>query len=224
MADSRQEYEKRPQGDVTLWIKSVEQGDDESANQLWSYCFPKLLSYSKNKLPGHLRRALDEEDVALSAFKSFCLAAAKGAFPQLEGRDDLWKLLLCIAKRKAQNYVQRENREKRGGGNVRGESIFMSEDGSTRQSGHGIGRVPGGAASPDMLAQFTEDAKVLIDMLNNDTVKTVALLRMEGYSVDEIAERMECGKRTVERRLTLIRRTWSEVLKGSEKNDSQESQ
>ena len=119
--------EERPQekvrqtkeNEVTLWIKSVEAGDDSSAGQLWSYCFPKLLSYSKKKLPDHLRRALDEEDVALSAFKSFCLAAAKGSFPQLEGRDDLWKLLLCIANRKAQNYVRRELREKRGGGQVR---------------------------------------------------------------------------------------------------------
>lgn len=206
--------------DVTLWIKSVEDGDDSSANQLWNYCFPKLLSYSKTKLPDHLRRALDEEDVALSAFKSFCLAAAKGSFPQLEGRDDLWKLLLCIASRKAQNYVRRELREKRGGGRVRGESIFEKGDRSGDPNAPGIGNVAGSTASPEMLAQFTDDARAMIEMLQDDTVKTIALLRMEGYSVEEIAERLGCGKRTVERRLTLIRRTWSESLKQNDSNES----
>lgn len=207
--------------DVTLWIKSVESGDDTSASELWNYCFPKLLSYSKSKLPDHLRRALDEEDVALSAFKSFCLAAAQGSFPQLEGRDDLWKLLLCIASRKAQNYVRRELREKRGGGLVRGESIFESGAASGDPNAAGIGNVAGGMASPEMLAQFADDARAMIDMLQDDTVKTIALLRMEGYSVEEIAERLECGKRTIERRLTLIRRTWSESLKLTNSDESQ---
>ena len=218
--DQRKEREVN-QNDVTLWIKSVEDGDDSSAGQLWEYCFPRLLSYSKKKLPDHLRRALDEEDVALSAFKSFCLAAAKGAFPQLEGRDDLWKLLLCIAGRKAQSYVRRELREKRGGGQVRGESIFESGGNSSDSNSAGIGNVVGNTASPEMLAQFTEDARAMIDMLQDDTIKTIALLRMEGYSVEEIAERLECGKRTVERRLTLIRRTWSEALKPEKLDESQ---
>ena len=198
----------------------MEDGDESSASQLWNYCFPKLLSYSKKKLPGHLRRALDEEDVALSAFKSFCLAAAKGSFPQLEGRDDLWKLLLCIADRKAQNYVRRELREKRGGGQVRGESIFETGGNSGELNAVGIGNVAGGMASPEMLAQFTDDARAMIDMLQDDTVRTIALLRMAGYSVEEIAERLECGKRTVERRLTLIRRTWSELLQNKTSNES----
>ncbi len=221
--------EERPQekvrqtkeNEVTLWIKSVEAGDDSSAGQLWSYCFPKLLSYSKKKLPDHLRRALDEEDVALSAFKSFCLAAAKGSFPQLEGRDDLWKLLLCIANRKAQNYVRRELREKRGGGQVRGESIFEMGGNSSDPNDVGIGNVAGNMASPEMLAQFTDDARAMIDMLQDDTIKTIALLRMEGYSVEEIAERLECGKRTIERRLTLIRKTWSESAKPKDSIESQ---
>ncbi len=221
MAGDQGEKEKLLHDDVTLWIKSVEDGDDSSAGQLWSYCFPKLLSYSKSKLPDHLRRALDEEDVALSAFKSFCLAAAKGSFPQLEGRDDLWKLLLCIASRKAQNYVRRELREKRGGGQVRGESIFVSGSNASDPNSAGIGNFAGSMPSPDMLAQFTDDARAMIDMLQDDTVKTIALLRMEGYSVEEIAERLDCGKRTIERRLTLIRKTWSESLKPRDSNENQ---
>lgn len=204
------------EGDVTLWLRAIENGDDDAATQLWSYCYPRLRNYSRKKLPEHLRRVLDEEDVALSAFKSFCLGAGKGAFAKIDNRDDLWKLLLCIAGRKAQGYVRHQNREKRGGGQIRGESIFNNEANSSREYG-GIGDFADSSPTPAMMAQFADDAQQLIDMIQDDTVKTVALLRVEGYSVDEIAERMKCGKRTVERRLHLIRRTWEEAF---EKNES----
>ena len=49
------------------------------------------------------RRAADEEDVALSAFDSFCRGAEQGRFPQLDGRDDLWHLLVVITVRKKPN-------------------------------------------------------------------------------------------------------------------------
>lgn len=197
---------------VTEWLRSIEQGDYHAATELWSYCFPRLLKYSKRKLPDQLKRVLDEEDVALSAFKSFCLAAANGKFPQLNNRDDLWKLLLTIAGRKAQAYVRHELREKRGGGKVSGESIFLNEGDSPASPEAGIGSVAGSEATPDMIAQFTDQVQQLLEMLKDDKLKTVALLRVEGYSVEEIADRLECGKRTIERKLTLIRRTWQEAL------------
>ena len=214
--DSHRDLSK--QQEVTLWIKSIEDGDDEAAGQLWSYSFPRLLRHAKSKLPGHLRRALDEEDVALSAFKSFCLAASKGKFPNLSGRDELWKLLLHIANKKANSYIRHELREKRGGGQVRGESIFTSAADSS--SPVGIDHVSGREVSPDLLAQFTDDCRDLLDMLKDDTLKTIALLRMEGYSVDEIAERVGCAKRSVERRLNLIRQTWKES--SNERPDQQQ--
>ena len=196
---------------VTHWYRAVESGDREAATQLWTYCFPRLMAYARKKLPPNLRRVLDEEDVALSAFKSFCLRAEDKAFPELEGRDDLWKLLLCITSRKAQAVVRHETRDKRGGGKVRGESIFESED-SDRKATVGISNVSGQQPSPEVLAQLSEDTDSLLDMLKNDTLKTIAILRTEGYSVGEIAERLGCGKRTVERRLNLIRKTWQEVF------------
>lgn len=207
MTDESQELDEN---DVTVWLKAVENGDEEATTQLWNYCFPRLLGYSRKKLPEHLRRVLDEEDVALSAFKSFYMAANRGAFPNLENRDELWKLLLCIAGRKAQSYVRHQLREKRGGGQVRGESIFIQEGSSLSGSGQGIDNFAGKAIPHDVLTQFTDDVTHLLDMLKDETIKTIALLRIEGYTVEEIANRLECGKRSVERRLKLIRQTWAE--------------
>ncbi len=199
---------------VTRWVESLEQGDEEAAARLWEYCFPRLLRYADKRLPSHLRRVLDEEDVALSAFKSFCMGSARGAFPDLHGRDELWRLLLCLTARKAQARMRHESREKRGGGKVGGESIFLA--GAISAESAGIGNVPDtGTLTPEVLAQFSDECEHLMNLLEDETVKTIALLRIEGYSVDEIAERVGCAKRSVERRLNLIRKTWSHAA-GSE--------
>lgn len=202
--------------DVTRWIESVEQGNHDAAAKLWEYCFPGLLRFAHKRLPNHLRRIMDEEDVALSAFKSFCLGAERGAFPELNGRDELWKLLVCLTARKAQGRIRHELREKRGGGKVSGESIFMQDESGLREQG--IGMLAGSTPSPELIAQFSDDCQQLLDRLNDETLQAIALLRMEGYSVDEISQRIGCAKRSVERRLKLIRTIWSEATSEDSEN------
>ena len=198
--------DKEESNDVTLWIRSMENGNHEAASELWEYCFPKLLKYSRGKLPNHLRRALDEEDVALSAFKSFYLRANRGDLGPIDGRDELWKLLYCITARKALGYVRHQTREKRGGGLVQGESIFAV--GSDPESRGNIDEFAADAITPALRAEFADQCQHLLAMLDDDVLETIALLRVEGYSVDEIASRVGCAKRSVERRLKLIRTIW----------------
>ena len=42
---------------------------------------------------------------------------------------------------------------------------------------------------------------------------------LERLISEEIAQRLDCGKRTIERKLTLIRRTWQETFDEFEKRD-----
>src|SRR5262249_15198784 len=63
-----------------------------AAQKLWEGYFQKMVGLARQKLQGLPRRAADEEDVALSAFNSFCLGAGAGRFPQLSDRDSLWPL------------------------------------------------------------------------------------------------------------------------------------
>lgn len=197
----------KPSGsdDVAELIKAMEAGDQYATSQLWELCFPKLLNYSRAKLPAHMRRVLDEEDVALSAFKSFCIRAKDGAFGEIDDRDALWRLLFCIAGRKAQQYVRHQTCQKRGGGKVGGESTFKGEVDHIS----GINQIEGHARGPVTLSDFAQDCQEMFDLLDDDKLRAIALLRVEGYSVDEIAAKMECAKRSVERRLRLIRTIWN---------------
>src|SRR5262249_11693198 len=106
-------------GSVTHWIGLLKAGDAAAAQKLWESYFRRLVALARKKLQGLPRRAADEEDVALSAFQSFCCNAEQGRFPQLFDRDGLWQLLVVITTRKAAHLRRAEGRQKRGGDQVR---------------------------------------------------------------------------------------------------------
>jgi RNA polymerase sigma factor (sigma-70 family) len=191
-------------GSVTTWVEQLRGGNRAAAQDLWERYFTRLVGLARQKLQGLPRRAADEEDVALSAFDSFCRGVERNCFPSLDDRDDLWALLVVITARKAIDLRDRENRQKRGGGKVAGESaldaLLGSEDG-----GAGISQVVGAEPTPELAAQLAEEFQRLLARLAGDDLRAVAVWKLEGYTNAEIAARLGCAEVTVERRLRLIR-------------------
>jgi hypothetical protein len=60
------------EGSVTQWLGQLQAGDPAAVQPLWERYFQRLVGLARLKLRGAPRRAADEEDVALSAFDSFC--------------------------------------------------------------------------------------------------------------------------------------------------------
>ena len=79
---------------VTFWIGKLRAGDPGAARQLWDRYYRNMVELARRKLSGASLQWADEEDVALSAFKSFCHGAANGRFPNAITSDNLWQLLL----------------------------------------------------------------------------------------------------------------------------------
>ena len=100
---------------VTHWLGRLQGGDQAAAQPLWECYFQRLVELAHKKLKGSHLAAANEEDMALSAFDSFCRGAAGGRFPQLGDRDDLWRLLVVMTARKVYHAQRDENRLKRGG-------------------------------------------------------------------------------------------------------------
>src|SRR5262249_30677609 len=101
-------------GSVSHLIGELKAGEAIAAQKLWERYFGRLAGLARSKLHGLPCRVADEEDIALSAFDSFCRQATLGRFPQLFDRDNLWRLLVVITKRKAYDLAQQERRQKRG--------------------------------------------------------------------------------------------------------------
>jgi hypothetical protein len=77
-------------GSISICLDMLKRGDREGAQRLWEAYFHRLVRLACQRLGQSPRREADEEDVALSAFKSFVLRAEQGKFPNLDDRDDLW--------------------------------------------------------------------------------------------------------------------------------------
>lgn len=192
---------------VTYWIGRLKAGDTIAVQRLWDRYFDRLVRLAQRRLRSMPRRAVNEEDVALSAFHSFYLRVKEKKFPQLNDRTDLWRLLVVITCRKALREMEVNRRRKRGSGRVRGESVFMNTESGSNEAG--IEVIADREPTPEFAAQMVEEFQQLLDRLENDSLRELALLKMEGYSNEEIAQKLQCGLRTVERRLRGIRAIWS---------------
>ena len=62
--------------------------------------------------------------------------------------------------------------------------------------------------TPEFAAEMAEQCQRLLDRLGQGELRSVALWKMEGYSVDEIAAKLGCAPRTVDRKLWVIRSLW----------------
>jgi len=189
-------------------LKRVRDGDDQAITRLWEDYYQQLVRVAAGRLPSHLKRMGDEEDIALSAFHSFIAGIRLDQFPDLRGPENLWGLLITLTSRKVHAHLRHQTRKKRGGGSVRGESVFLDRSG--QQMGAGIGGVTGEMPPADLTAELTEACELLLEQLPDEQLRQIAIMRMDGFLVDEIAQRLELSKRAVERRLQLIRRTWTE--------------
>ena len=196
------------EGSVSRWIGPLLAAEPAAAEQIWQRYFQRLVELARNNLRGAPRRVADEEDVALSAFDSFCRNAERGLFPQLLDRDDLWRLLVTITNRKAAHLVRDERRLKRGGG---AEPIRQTSDshGNNDELNQILSREP----NPEFAAQVAEECRRLLNILGDRELESVAVWKMEGYSVAEIADRLGYAPRSIKRKLQMIRSLWEEEVK-----------
>jgi RNA polymerase sigma factor (sigma-70 family) len=186
-------------GSVSRWLGPLQEGDPAAARQLWERYFLSLVQLARSRLRRLRPRAADAEDVALSAFDSFCRNAEQGRFPDLHDRNNLWRVLAVITARKAARLLRDEGRQKRGGparpADDEDPEVLLEQ---------AFSREP----SPELAAQMTEECERLLRLLGDDQLRQVAVWRMEGHTVEEIAARAGCAPRSVKRKLQAIRIFW----------------
>jgi len=197
--------QQSPDGSVTIWLDQLKAGDPAAAKPLWDGYFGRLVSLARGRLRAIPRAAADEEDVALSAFDSFCRGATEGRFPRLDDRDDLWQVLFVITDRKAKGQVRHETRQKR--------DTRRAVHGS--QAGGGADSAPDVLAakaspepSPEFVAEVTEECAKLLEMLGDGQLREIAVWKMEGYTNEEIGKKIDRSIPAVERKLAMIRGFW----------------
>lgn len=197
--------------DVTIWIAQLNDCDEDAARKIWDAYFPKLARLARNRLGQLPKRAADEEDVALSAMNSFFRGFEAGRF-KLDDRNDLWKLLATITIRKVTSQRRRALAAKRGGGQVRGESVFHKH-GNEGERMAGIAEI---LMDENRMPELAEDVanmcRELLEQLADERLQRTAILKMEGYTNQEIADQLGCSVPRTKQLLARIRDKWKREL------------
>lgn len=181
-------------GSVTAWLGQLHDGDAAAADALWERYFRRLQGLARAKLPVAVARSGGDEAVALDAFASLWRGVEAGRFAELASREQLWRLLVVITVRKASRLTRCEAREQAASDKGVLESILSREP------------------DPDFALQASEECQHLLASLGDATLETVALLRLEGATIPEIADHLRCSPRTVDRKIALIQTIWSKEL------------
>jgi DNA-directed RNA polymerase specialized sigma24 family protein len=166
-----------------VWLQQLRLGDRAAAERLWQAYYARMVRVARQRLAGKLRLMGDEEDVALSAFNSFCRGMELGRFPDLGNRGELWNLLVTITLNKVHRLVRDEGRLKRGGGRV-------ALAGSPAASGVDLlQQLVDSEPAPEVAAEMADEVNHLLDVLASQELMALALLKLEGYTNQEIATR-----------------------------------
>lgn len=196
---------------VTDWIESLKAGQHDAAELLWRRYSEVLAQLALRQLGRTPRRAFDEEDVAVSAFQAFLEGVDEGRFPKLDDRDDLWQVLVMLTERRAISARRRERAQKRGGGQVRGDSVFVLPGGGDSQVG-GFEQVAGREPTPEFALEMTETVRHLLNRLPDKTLRDIVQWKLSNLSLQEIAEKRGCSVRSIQRKFNEIREICERAL------------
>jgi hypothetical protein len=181
---------------VNHWLSGLKAGESVCAQVIYQGVYDRLLRLARRRFGGQAPRWADEEDVVLSAFHSFCRGIEQRRFPQIDNRDDLWKILTKITCRKTKDYNHWSKRQKRGDGFGRGESIFESQGNQFRD--FGLADAAESSETPDIIVAVAAECERLLDLLGGDTLQQIAIWKLECDTDSRMAQCLGggAGRRT----------------------------
>ena len=186
------------------WMSELRRGNTQVAQELWTAYFDKLVKQARTRLPVRFRRAADEEDVALSALRTFVRRATVGEFAGVSNNDDLWRLLLRITARKAWKLMEKEGRKKRGGGHIIDEAGLATP--GTQDEQRAIEQMIGQEPSPEFVVQVADTCEHFFQLLGDgDQLRDVMRLTLAGLTLEEIGKQLEFSTATAGRKLNRLR-------------------
>jgi RNA polymerase sigma factor (sigma-70 family) len=209
-------------GSVSVWIRQLHGGEEAALGQLHARYWPYLVGLANRKLGGTPRRAIDEEDVAQQAFWRFYQSLRSGRLPQLTNRHQLLALLSHITACQAVNQIKHElGVQKRGGGRIQGESVLDGGTAPGDSPARGLEQVEAPGPSPEERILLDDCYQQYMRSLP-DHLRDFAELYLAGLTYQEIADRLDCAERTVDRKMALILRHWRRLAEeGARQEDGE---
>lgn len=178
-------------------------GSEGAAQVLVQRYLVRLTALARSRLSRKLARRLDPEDVVLSAWRSFFVAADAGRL-SVPADDNLWPLLVTLTLRKLARQSARHGAKRR----FLKDEIYQENLDFWQEA---VSREP----SPQDAALVVDEVKSLMTQLDA-TDREILSRRLRGDQQSEIAQALNCSERTIRRSLQRIRALFLQRQEGSE--------
>ncbi len=190
--------EELPSSDRSL-LRRFQRGEADAATLLYLRYAARLSSLARTQRGTDLASRFDPDDIVQSIFRTFFRRAAEGHYDVPEG-EDLWRLFLVIALQKIRDACSFHRAAKR---DVRTTSSIEAFDnrGASVSSQNEIGLAELKMVVDDLLGGLPATQRVIVE------------LRIDGFQVDEIAQKTGRSRRTVERGLQEFRAQLGAILR-----------
>ncbi len=186
--------------ETSTWLEDVmgcREGYETQAVEQFS---DRLLRLAASRLPTSLNSRMDPEDIVQSVFRSFFSRHEQGKF-QFQQLPELWRILAAITYHKVQHAIRHHRQQQRDARRELSGESHVNELEATSPT-----------ASSILLMMETFD-RILAQLPK--THQEVVRLRLEGFSIEEIAQQLELSTRTVDRGLALARKIAGELMEDS---------
>lgn len=178
-------------------LRQVKDGKQDAADELYYRYANRLIALARNNSSAELADQVESEEIVQSVFGSFFRGARLGYYDIPEG-EELWKLFLVISLNKIRAKVAYHRAAKRDS-----RMTVTSDEMDFRMS-----KIASAEIASHELDMTIDDA---MKSMPSD-YRTIVALRIEGYTISEVAEQVKRSKRTVERILQEVRGTLSNML------------
>jgi RNA polymerase sigma factor (sigma-70 family) len=188
-------------------LRRWQTGDQSAAEALFRRYFARLHGLVRARLSDKMAARLDADDVVQSAFRSFFTGARDGRYV-LKHSGDLWRLLAAITMNKMRHAERRHAAGKRC---VDLEQLPLPLRAELDEDLVWMAHDP----TPEEAAILADEVQSLLRPLAPEQRRIVEL-RLQGYTLEEIAVEVRRSQRTVRRTMELVRERLQERMRRSE--------
>jgi len=195
-------------GSITSLIQLVKNGDELAATRLCQRYWERLVRLVDRRISSDVRGVVGGDDAANMALKSFLVRIRDGRISGVDNRQQLEGILFSMTINKARDVWKHATRKKR---RPPGKIVNILDMGGVWDDSPKLGFDPEDPRSrndAELAAVAAEQLQLLLDALEDTTLRQIAIMTLDGHSTGDIAEQLTCVPRTVQRKLNRIRAIW----------------
>lgn len=187
------------------FVQGLASGSIDAQETFWSRYGAKLDAVTRRKFPPSLNRRIAPEDIVQSTCRSFFARVQDGRL-EVSDRDQLWGLLCAIALNKTrmkQRYHLAQRRDLK-----REQEVIPGDPHEERPALEIAGSTP----PPDEAVIFSEQLQRVMELLDG-TEQQILQLKLENYTNQEIADRVNRSERTVRRAMERLQEKLADAFR-----------